>query len=377
MEILDKNDSSPIVPNTIPSIWRLISHREQIIVPLNAGGKGASIYFVHSIGGDLTGYDRLVTALGSTQRIFGLQVPKTMMVAGTATSIEDMASRYATALMRFQPEGPLVIAGYSAGAVIALELAQQLKLQGREVPLLVAFDGAPSNTSAGAKPWQAVYLWQLACNIPRRLVSVRVRDFKLANLKMRLAFKRSTKQQSMPSNHRALEWDAVSKVVERSGWPKEQQLFIRRTYQAMVSYVPRAYPGAVILYEVKAQPFLQLAQFGAVWRHLARSCEIVSVNARHSDFFESRSGLRRVADHLREALRRLDETSDRPATAVAPTAYREQPAGRLQCGGSELTLGVNAVKHIRRSVFALYALCSRDLESIVNTAMVPRIDSRA
>ena len=318
MEILAKNDSLPIVSNTIPSIWRLISHREQVIVPLNSGGTGASIYFVHSIGGDLTGYDRLVTALGSKQRIFGLQVPKTMMVAGTATSIEDMASRYAAALVRFQPEGPLVIAGYSAGAVIALELAQQLRLLGRDVPLLVAFDGAPSNTDAGAKPWQAAYLWQLTCNIPRRFASVRLRDFKLDSLKMRLAFKRSTKPQTMSSNHRGMEWDAVSKVVERSGWPKEQQLFIRRTYQAMVSYVPRAYPGAVILYEVKAQPFLQLAQFGAVWRHLARSCEIVGVNARHSDFFESRSGLKRIADHLGAALRRLDENLERPAPAVSP-----------------------------------------------------------
>jgi thioesterase domain-containing protein len=51
-----------------------------------------------------------------------------------------MAAHYLIAMRKVQPKGPYLLGGYSAGGIIALEVAQQLKQQGEEVALLAVID---------------------------------------------------------------------------------------------------------------------------------------------------------------------------------------------------------------------------------------------
>jgi acetoacetyl-CoA synthetase len=50
--------------------------------------------------------------------------------------IEDMAEFYIDALNQLQPHGPYVLIGYSFGGLLALEMAQRLSREGKEVALL-------------------------------------------------------------------------------------------------------------------------------------------------------------------------------------------------------------------------------------------------
>ena len=86
----------------------------------------------------------LARILGPEQRFYGIQAPPEMHNAEFAVSIESMARYYLEALVAFQPEGPYLLGGWSAGSVIALEMAQLLKVSGRKVELLIALDGARS-----------------------------------------------------------------------------------------------------------------------------------------------------------------------------------------------------------------------------------------
>jgi acetoacetyl-CoA synthetase len=66
----------------------------------------------------------------------------------------EMAA-YAVGLMReVRPQGPYLIVGYSAGGLIALEMAQQLVAAGHAVPLVVLLDTYPSRA-----------VWPLACHL--------------------------------------------------------------------------------------------------------------------------------------------------------------------------------------------------------------------
>jgi hypothetical protein len=55
-------------------------------------------------------------------------------------SIYRLVSAYISEIKKVQPTGPYRLSGYSAGAIIAIELARELQRQGDEISLLVIFD---------------------------------------------------------------------------------------------------------------------------------------------------------------------------------------------------------------------------------------------
>jgi acyl carrier protein len=57
-----------------------------------------------------------------------------------SNSIEKIASEYLTEVYKIQPSGPYLLGGFSIGAVIAFEMAQQLLAQGQDVALLFLLD---------------------------------------------------------------------------------------------------------------------------------------------------------------------------------------------------------------------------------------------
>ena len=58
-----------------------------------------------------------------------------------------MAARYIAAAREIQPEGPYLLGGWSMGAIVAYEMAQQLTRQREPVGLLVVLDHRPPDPS--------------------------------------------------------------------------------------------------------------------------------------------------------------------------------------------------------------------------------------
>jgi predicted ATP-grasp superfamily ATP-dependent carboligase/thioesterase domain-containing protein len=102
------------------------------IVPLQPRGTRMPIYAVSGHDGNVFAFRDLVRQLGDDQPFFGLQ-------SEPLSRVEDIAERLAAQIRAFQPEGPLVIAGYCAGGSVAFELARQLARAGTEPALLVLF----------------------------------------------------------------------------------------------------------------------------------------------------------------------------------------------------------------------------------------------
>ena len=124
----------------------VIRNVTDVVLPLNDVGAGPSFYCVHAMAGAATVLQHMVRMLGSKQNFYGIQVPTNRRNAEFAKSIKEMSRCYVDELMKFQPKGAFFLGGYSIGATIALEMSHQLIARGREVSLLVVFDGELFNT---------------------------------------------------------------------------------------------------------------------------------------------------------------------------------------------------------------------------------------
>ena len=294
---------------SVASIWRLVLRSTNAIAVFNGVGKGPAFYCVHSVTGETASYRSLAELLGPEQRFYGIQVPREQMHGAFAASIAAIARHHVEAVMMFQPDGPVVLGGWSSGAIIALEMARQLRARGRDVPLLVALDGAPCNTGGCLSPWHPLYAGKLLWNLPRWIRgkgamgqgwSTRMFAQRLFST---LQFQMQVKGPRL-RNEQTLEGDAVQTIVDAAGWSGSQKSFIRALYGASRDYVPAPYPGRVLVYEANIQPLNHLRQIGAAWRAIAASVEIVQLKTNHLSIFEEPC-VQALAEHLRIQLSAL------------------------------------------------------------------------
>ena len=228
------------------SLFRLVTGRASAIVTLQSEGRGVPFYCLHSIAGDIEGFDRLAQAIGPGQRFHAIQVPKARMTPAHATSLEALAQRYAAEIDAFQPTGALAIGGFSAGAIVALEVARRLTAMGRQVPLLVALDGAPMNSGAERGRGDPRYLLALLRNLPHWLAAEDRRDWTPRGLAQRLVNRfvfAPGRPIAPPEGAHTLHVDTVARLVDRPEWHLEQRAFIRAMFNAMAAYVPMTYPA--------------------------------------------------------------------------------------------------------------------------------------
>lgn len=122
-----------------------LSHRAQATVvrpciAIKSTGSRPPLFVLHGIGGTVFELRNLASSLSAEQPCIAIQAPGVEPGEEPFSSIEGLAVHYGQAILRQQPQGPLCIAGYSFGAVIAHELACQLLAAQRVVNRLILID---------------------------------------------------------------------------------------------------------------------------------------------------------------------------------------------------------------------------------------------
>lgn len=153
------------------------------LVPICRGQPGRlRLYCVHGGGGNVLNLKALSDKLGRDQPFYGLQAQGVDGRLPPLGSIEAMAASYIAAIRAVDPDGPLCLAGYSGGGVVAFEMAQQLASQGRTVPFLLLFDTLAPHAAVRPMPlvekiWSARrWSMRFALDWPRRLRQRRVTE---------------------------------------------------------------------------------------------------------------------------------------------------------------------------------------------------------
>nr|WP_267875255.1 non-ribosomal peptide synthetase [Duganella lactea] len=118
------------------------------VAAIRTTGSQAPLFFVHPAGGQVDAARRLAAVLDAEIPVYGLVA--TGLEAGELplSSVEDMAARYLGEIRKVQPQGPYRLAGWSAGGMIAYEIANQLVSLDETVEYLGLID-TPNNGGSG------------------------------------------------------------------------------------------------------------------------------------------------------------------------------------------------------------------------------------
>jgi aspartate racemase len=130
------------------------------LVPINTEGSRAPLFLVHAGGGNIISYRALSQCLGADQPVWGLQSEGLWQSQDPSYRVQNMAHNYVEAIRSQQPRGPYHLGGHSIGALIALEMAQQLHALGEQVPLVAVLDHPGPDSRVGWIDWVR---WQLIC----------------------------------------------------------------------------------------------------------------------------------------------------------------------------------------------------------------------
>ncbi|PWJ53956.1 Acyl-CoA synthetase (AMP-forming)/AMP-acid ligase II [Quadrisphaera granulorum] len=117
--------------------------RDAAVVTFNATGTHRPLFVVAGAGGVALAFRRLAERLGCDQPVIALQARGLEGGGRPEWSVRSRARHHLEQLRRAQPEGPYRLAGHSLGALVALDMAQQLREAGEEVESLMIIDSFP------------------------------------------------------------------------------------------------------------------------------------------------------------------------------------------------------------------------------------------
>jgi amino acid adenylation domain-containing protein len=270
------------------------------LVALQPRGDRPPLFLVHGLGGEVASLAPLAQLLGPGQPCYGLQDPSAYGPAAAPPRLEQLAARYAAEVRRAQPAGPYYLGGYSLGALIAQEMAQQLLHLGHRVALLAALDEGPASGRERLLSPPAA-LPRFLANLPRWLADELSRRAPAALgrdglRKLRVWRRRLSRRARPPAD--------LEEVVDASGSAPADRAAMAARYQAYRAYTPRPYPGRVTLFRARVQPLFGCHRPDLGWGEAARGgVEVHVVPGNHATMLRE-PGVRALAASLSAALGR-------------------------------------------------------------------------
>ena len=113
---------------------------DQDVICFMAEGTKPPLFCLPGRGGTAFSYRGLAELLNDDRPVYALQYPGLHGNEQPYDNLEDLARELLGRIRRIRPDGPILLAGYSFGGLVAYEVAQQLKQQGGDVPYLAMFD---------------------------------------------------------------------------------------------------------------------------------------------------------------------------------------------------------------------------------------------
>ncbi|MCA1587041.1 MAG: phosphopantetheine-binding protein, partial [Acidobacteria bacterium] len=236
------------------------------LVPIQREGTRTPFFCTHGAGANVLYLRTLARYLGDDQPFYGLQSQGLDGKTAPFERVEDMAAHYLNELRSVQPQGPYMLGGFSFGGVVVFEMAQQLVAQGEEVSLLALIDtffpAVPKYLPPRTRFSRFVY--PLAGRLDRELSD-------LGRHGMRQYFRQWwIYVQEGVKRRLARGAKALSPTLAIEGWDISHTL--RRVVEANLlaerRYLPRPYPGRVVLFHGSDMP-IELQDTRLAWDEVA------------------------------------------------------------------------------------------------------------
>lgn len=238
------------------------------LVAIQPSGHRPPLFFVHPAGGNVLCYADLAKHLGRDQPFYGLQASGFEEGAEPLNRIQEMAARYVYAIVRAQAEGPYLLGGWSMGAIVAYEMAQQLVRRGQQVALLALLDHRRPEPGDMDEGLDEISLMQ---SFLAGLVEIDAPLLEAMGAEQRLDyFLRQAKRLNLVSRDVG--------VAQVKSYLKVYQANVR----ALRSYSAKPYPGRITLLKTKYE--IAVADDTLGWGELAaQGVAVFEVPGRHFD----------------------------------------------------------------------------------------------
>lgn len=130
--------SSLFEHSTIEKLARVIDNNADplswdCVIPIRTAGSKPPLYIIHGALLDILYVRNLLPHLDPDQPLYGIQGMGLSGKSKPAKRVEDIAAHYSSEVLSYTPRGPIALAGYSSGGIIAFEMAKQLTNQGLDV----------------------------------------------------------------------------------------------------------------------------------------------------------------------------------------------------------------------------------------------------
>jgi amino acid adenylation domain-containing protein len=240
------------------------------LVPIQTQGSKPPFFCVHGAGGVVIRFHDLARHLGPVQPVYGLQARGLDGQHPCDSRVEDMAAHYLPEIRRIQPHGPYRLGGYSLGGMVALEMAQLLIAEGETAVSVVLFD--------------------TFCNRDRRVkhnsnsVGCKSNSWseRLSDLWTRAQETVGEEKWGLLARWRTTVKDGIYRRVSHMSLPRNLKNVRHALETAAETYVPRKFPGHLILFRSKHKPLLQFRDPHAGWAQYAtQGLEICEVEGNH------------------------------------------------------------------------------------------------
>lgn len=110
------------------------------LIPIKPSGNKQPLYIIHGEGLNVLNFSNLITYVDKDQPIFGLQAKGLDGIDEPLDNLPDIAKHYIQEIIQHNPSGPYLLAGYSFGGYVAVEIQKQMTALGKEVKMLIMFD---------------------------------------------------------------------------------------------------------------------------------------------------------------------------------------------------------------------------------------------
>jgi acetoacetyl-CoA synthetase len=286
----------PVTIYVAPTVAALAALLEQpaelrlpTLVSLKSGTAAPPLFVTHGLGGSVIDFFQVAKHIRTPNSIQGMQAKGIDGTEEPLDRIEDMAQFYLDAIRQVQPHGPYLLAGYSLGGLVTLEMAQRLVSNGEKVALLAMLDSYPDI--------RYLSLAQRAQLVARLATRRATTAMKLpVGEAISLIFRPSRRRATAPKvSHQPPVDVSLSPAMQRTR---------EGAYMALTRYKPRFYPGTIKF--VRAEiPTDFPADPAAVWAQQAGEFEVETVPGDHlgimSTHYEELADA--ISRYVEEALR--------------------------------------------------------------------------
>ena len=241
------------------------------LVRLKDGRDAPPLFMIPGVDGSAMKLRRLALAIDHRGPVYGLQAKGASGEAEPLASIEEMADFYVGVMKSVQPEGPYALAGFSLGAVAALETARALRAAGDKIDALMLLDPPLDER------WWPLPLWLAA--LARRTVLHAGVVSRMGRKRWRYAAARLRGF----ARHFARRYESERRLRPHAfdpDLPPPLQAVHDRALVAVSAYRPRFYDGALTLF-VAAEGIYQGCAAGALWSRFAAQVRVEPVPGDH------------------------------------------------------------------------------------------------